>query len=31
MMEYAFFLAKEMEYEQAGLEVVEENNRARNL
>ena len=30
-MEYAFFLAKEMEYEQAGLEVVEENNRARNL
>ena len=31
MMQYAFFLAKEMEYEQAELEVVEQNNRARNL
>lgn len=31
MMEYAFSLAKEMGYEQAELEVVEGNNRAKNL
>lgn len=31
MMEYAFNLAKEMEYEQVELEVVDGNNRAKNL
>ena len=31
MMEYAFSLAKEMEYEQVELEVVEGNDRARRL
>ncbi len=31
MMEYAFYLAKEMGYEQAELEVVEGNTRAKNL
>ena len=31
MMEYAFYLAKEMRYEQVELEVVDGNNRAKNL
>ncbi|MCX4307087.1 MAG: GNAT family N-acetyltransferase [Acetatifactor sp.] len=31
MMEYAFYLAKEMKYEQVELEVVDGNNRAKNL
>ena len=31
MMNYAFFLAKEMGYEQIELEVVDGNNRAKNL